>query len=582
MRLRDPGLGVALALAAASLLPFLGKAFHVDDPSFLWAARALSQDPWRPWSYVSVWAGSALPLHVHVNHPPGNAYLVWLGTLLFGESELGLHALFLGVALAAVLAIHAAARALTARPGLATLAAVASPAFLVTATGLMSDVPFLATWTAAVALWMRGQRRLASADAGERRRASRTLAGAALMAALCGFVRYNGIALVPLLAAYGVAARRRVSRELGWLVLPVLAFALYQVVFAIQYGHVAILTGATYAAEVKGNLGASAASLALVALIYLGGSLASLAILAPLAWSGRALAGSAAGALAAGGVFASGLGVKLGLPAAGADRAALVAQSALFAAAGALALALALADLRRRRSAESLLLLLWVLGTFAFASLLNWTVNVRSLLPAAPALAILLARRVGGEGEDAVAGAEAPLWSRGGAPAARPLLAPTPARQAVALAAALALALAVAAVDVAFANRARDGARQAAERARSEGRALFFAGRWGFQWYLEQEGAKPLDYAGTHIPAGAFVAQPDWARDLAPPPMHFSDVETLALGRPRWLATISHELAANFYAHAGYGPLPFAFGRATPGTVRLLEARREVDLRSPR
>jgi len=582
MRLRDPGLAAALALATASLLPFLGKAFHVDDPSFLWAARSLSQHAWDPWSYVSVWAGSALPLHVHVNHPPGNAYLVWLGTLLTGESELGLHALFLGVALAAVVAIYAAARELTARPALAALVAICSPAFLVSATGLMADMPYLATFTSAVALWLRGQRRLASADAGARARAARAFAGAALAATLCGFVRYNGIALVPLLAAHGIATRRRVGRELAWLVLPVAGFALYQLVFVLQYQHLPLQTASTFAAQVKSNLGTSATSLALVALVYLGGSFASLATLAPFAWSGRALAATAAAALVAGGVFASGHGVQLGLPAAGADRAALVAQSALCAGFGGLALALALADFRRRPSAASLLLALWVFGTFAFGSVLNWTVNVRSLLPAAPALGILLARRLGAAGEDAVADAEARLGGRALAPAPRPLFTATPTRQAVALAVALALALAVGAVDLAFANRARDAARRAAERARSAGQPLFFAGHWGFQWYLEQEGAKPLDFAGTQIGAGALVAQPDWVRDFVPPPTHFAEVETLALGRPRWLASISHELAANFYASAGYGTLPFAFGHATPGTVRLLEARREVEIQPGR
>lgn len=57
-------------------------------------------------------------------------------------------------------------------------------------------------------------------------------------------------------------------------------------------------------------------------------------------------------------------------------------------------IAIACADLLESRSAESYLLFLWVLGTFVFASFFNWVINGRSILPMAPAVGILLARRI--------------------------------------------------------------------------------------------------------------------------------------------------------------------------------------------
>ncbi len=69
-------------------------------------------------------------------------------------------------------------------------------------------------------------------------------------------------------------------------------------------------------------------------------------------------------------------------------------QLILFIAGGISTLALAIADYRRERDADSLLLLLWVVGTFWFTAYLNWTVNARSILPMVPAIGILLARRL--------------------------------------------------------------------------------------------------------------------------------------------------------------------------------------------
>ena len=43
---------VAVLIAAwLATLPFLGKAFHIDDEAFLAMARQAAVDPWRPYSF---------------------------------------------------------------------------------------------------------------------------------------------------------------------------------------------------------------------------------------------------------------------------------------------------------------------------------------------------------------------------------------------------------------------------------------------------------------------------------------------------------------------------------------------------
>jgi hypothetical protein len=52
-------------------------------------------------------------------------------------------------------------------------------------------------------------------------------------------------------------------------------------------------------------------------------------------------------------------------------------------------LALAATNLVQQKNSEALLLTLWVFGTFAFATWFNWSITARTLLPMAPAVAIL-------------------------------------------------------------------------------------------------------------------------------------------------------------------------------------------------
>jgi hypothetical protein len=65
----------------------------------------------------------------------------------------------------------------------------------------------------------------------------------------------------------------------------------------------------------------------------------------------------------------------------------------LFATIGIGILALAVADLIHQRTADSLLLSLWVFGTFFFATMMNWSITSRTILPMAPAVVILLIRQ---------------------------------------------------------------------------------------------------------------------------------------------------------------------------------------------
>jgi hypothetical protein len=65
---------VALILAAVVLLPFVQKAYTIDDPVFLREAQNVLNDPLHPSAFEMVWASSAIC--GRVSRRPGIATLV--------------------------------------------------------------------------------------------------------------------------------------------------------------------------------------------------------------------------------------------------------------------------------------------------------------------------------------------------------------------------------------------------------------------------------------------------------------------------------------------------------------------------
>ena len=133
----------------------------------------------------------------------------------------------------------------------------------------------------------------------------------------------------------------------------------------------------------------------LIALAFTGGCLAVAIFFAPLLWRPRMLATFAGGAVL--------IAITLFLDRAMwenmrrlqvAARTTAEIQFVFWAAGGVCVLALAYADVMDRRDARSWLLGLWVLGTFLFTAFFNWSVNARSILPMAPAVGILIVRRL--------------------------------------------------------------------------------------------------------------------------------------------------------------------------------------------
>jgi 4-amino-4-deoxy-L-arabinose transferase-like glycosyltransferase len=531
---RKPGLLLSAA-TILMLLPFVHKAFCIDDPLFLWAARHIQADPLDFYGFDVNWLGRSAPMYRITENPPFDCYYIALIASLFGWSEFSLHVAFIIPAIAAVLGTYQLARHFCARPVVAALAALLTPAFLVSSTNVMCDTMMVALWVWTLVYWEKGLRedRLSM------------LAAAGALAGICALTKYFGMCLIPLMLVAGIVKRRKPGAWIAAILVPIAMLAAYQWWTKAHYGRGLLLNAAGYAIHYQARYGRGFLGLGnmLPGLAFAGGGLFTAATYAGLLWGRRnILLGVAAAALATAMLWHAPLNLMPNV-----NQGFLwlaVAQLAAFALAGAAILLLAALDLARNRDADSMLLFLWVAGTFLFAAVINWTVNERSILPMAPAVGILLMRRL-----DFRRGTPGPaielqvLWP---------------------LVPAALLALLVAGADYRLANSARTAAYLSHEEAQGLNGSFWFQGHWGFQYYIEQLGDKPLDLGTTHLHPGDLLVTPANAAYPIGIPQEFFRMRKVIVLRPNWfLSTMDRFTASGFY-NSGWGPLPFAAGPVAP------------------
>lgn len=524
---------VLAAVTLVCLLPFLGKPVHMDDPIFLWPAQRIAAGDARPFDVPVNWYGFTEPLSRVTKNPPAVSYVLAGIGRVAGWSEFALHAGMLIFAVGAAIGTFCVARQLAADGLAAGLLMLATPAFFVSATTLMSDVPMLCFWTWAVAAWLWAR----DAD----RPWGFLLAG--LLAGLAGACKYPGLFVVPLLAL--CVSRRRWPWQVAGLILPVALLVLVDV-----GGESLGLTAAVaYAAERFRRAGELPAQL-VTGLSYLGGALLPVGVMLLLSARRRELIWIvilAAIVAVAVRVWPAGL-IPL-QSSAGAHRAVIEAHAIVFALAGIAVLVATVATVWRDRSRGAVLLAAWMGGIFIFATLLNWTTNARSLLALAPAVAILAGRRVSSN-----SGAIWKDW-----------------RVAVPIAAGLALSAGIGLADYRWAAASRDAADTFFKRSREIHRTKWFVGHWGFQWYMQKGGAVPVDYDASTLAGGDLLVWPANNTNLLPmPPGTLVVIDTIERPTLGWLSTIDTSRGTNFFT-SQVGPLPWCVGGA--GSERFIVYR---------
>ena len=182
-------------------------------------------------------------------------------------------------------------------------------------------------------------------------------------------------------------------------------------------------------------------------------------------------------------------------------------------------------DFWKSRDADSLLLLLWIAGTFVFATFLNWSITARTVLPMTPAIFILLTRH-----SDRREGAQPKLSTKLGW---------------ITVAALVSMIISGAAASQAGAARA--GARYFRETFAQSHARVWFQSHWGFQWYMQQWKAKPVVQGARFRPNDLLIVPSDNADALSLPE---SAIPLDEISRPitPFVSTFAPNTGAGFYS----------------------------------
>lgn len=576
----------------AVLAPFLNKAFHIDDPLFLWMAQQMSINPADPYGFAVNWYTTTQPMFSIMQNPPLSSYYMALMASLFGWSEPAMHGAFLVPAVAAVLGTFFLARRLSGSPLLAAFLLLFTPVFLVSATGVMCDVWLLAFWVWSIECWKRALER----------NSGWPLFLASILVAAAALTKYFGVALVPLLAVYTLARERRVTHRLLFLLVPILVIASYELITKAQYGQGLFSSAMLVSWSEKAKPDQNFVHQFLTGLSFTGGCFFGVLFYAPLLklkqhpMMRKVQAVHRSDPSSARRVFdRTGVSERLGsiAPTPAAEVRAGPANSwkpnfrilivgfalfivfvplfhfgaglplnpafegALFVTIGIGILGLALADVLQYKTADSLLLFLWVFGTFIFAAMLNWTVSARTFLPMAPAVLILLIRRtqVPAPVTATVTGGS---FERNLAPKAFGVASWWPM-----LPAAL-VSLLISIGDYKLANTARTAANQFQQRLRNESGTVWFEGHWGFQYYMQQWRAKPLDLEQPALVSGEVLIVPVNNTNVSRKPAASTIASFEETNYAQFFAiTMNREVGAGFYS-SKWGPLPWEVAAVPP------------------
>lgn len=521
-----------LGISLICYLPFIGKAFHIDDPLFVWIARQIHKSPLDFFGFSVNWTGKLLPISEITQNPPFAPYYIALTAWVGGWSETVLHLSFLLPFLLFVFGTYFLARNFCNMPFEASLTALAAPVVLISSSNVMCDLWLVAIWTWAVYFWMLGINK----------NENRFLFISAILVGLAFVTKFFGVNLIFLLASYTLTYRKKLSKELLFLAIPIATVIGYEWVTSSLYGSGQFFSAMEYSKSARQAVNEPFWLRSLVGLSFAGGCFIPILFFSPLLCKPKNLAKWV------GMIFILGLILpKTSIqqwppfPNEGSAYWVGVIQCSIFAIGGLGLLALVVDDLKNRFDPNSILLTLWILGTLIFAANINWAINGRSFLPMAPAVGILLIRKLESVHPNRSLSFDKKLI--------------------VPFFLSFALSLWATAADYQMANNARDAAKKFTNDYGQKPDALFFSGHWGFQYYMEELGAKHFD--GSGLKNGDVMVVPTFnTRDfnLYFPPGKILWKKKVELPSFFGVSSMNNVLGAGFYSYS-WGPLPFVFGR---------------------
>ena len=529
-RKRSPEL-ILLLVVGAVTLPFLNQAYHIDDRIYLSTSEQILKQPWFPYDYSLVFEGILVQDMASHSHLPFTSYYLALVRWLTGTaSEWPYHLAFLIFPLLAAFSFYDIARRYLQESLVATILFLVSPAFLVLSHTLMPDVPLLAFWLLAISRMLRIT---SGEDAGSNRF---VLVLAVLAAAFMSLLTTGLLLLILSHLFFRKWKNLPIHGSFFWLVLiavPILLWVLWYTRAYLHYDRMVLATVFLYiknerAAFDVGELGLKALSFVL----NVGGL-----VLFPFAvWCGffgRLKTSISALTFVVGLVVMNFLGEGWeGL---------YIFLFALMLSSGFLVVS-KFVELLGDSRPEKRLLFLWFFGILATCLVLYFNGSARYVLLAVPpAILVWVQSLEHGIRNDYLR--RNILWV------------------AVVLTALYSGAISYA--DYRFARVYRNSAAELYEQYKTKENRVWFAGEWGFRYYLEREGAELLQRASVAPEPGDIIIKPYVALPWVT--LYDGDDWTVLLEQreveePFPVRILDFSTQAGFYS-TGWGLLPVSLSR---------------------
>jgi 4-amino-4-deoxy-L-arabinose transferase-like glycosyltransferase len=144
-----------IAIVLCLRLPFLNQPVQGDDPYYLAGAEHAQIDPLHPSHAKYLFQGDLVDMRGHPHGPLDSWILAALLAVVGDVREVPFHLFYSLFSILAALAMWSLARRFSERPFWATLLFLAVPAFVVNGNSFEADLPFLALWMTAIALFVK-------------------------------------------------------------------------------------------------------------------------------------------------------------------------------------------------------------------------------------------------------------------------------------------------------------------------------------------------------------------------------------------------------------------------------------------
>lgn len=466
-----------LILAALAItLPFIFKSFHLDDTVFVWLGQEKLSDPFALGLPDHGYEGNFFSLYLDTHPPLHTSYLSLLIWIFGGPSEAGLHLGMIIFPVLAAVSMFYLGRRFTGSPLTASLLLIVTPGFMVMAQSVMTDVPALSLWLAAIASYIYG------VDRDHDARQNRLMVLAGVFTSLAILTTYQSFSLLPLLFVYALL-KRRVSLKT---MLPLVAGLAVFAAIAIYY---LVATGGPPKLSYSFGLDLTPVFIAnkvLAIVSVIGGATVFPLMLVTGMLRGRKEY------LAFAALFALILAFFLNKTISGEYTLAAAVLQTVFYSAGLLAVYrffnlgadAAFADERSEKDRDNIFLVLWISGVLVYSILLLPYASTRYLLPLFPPVVLLFVGYARNIFTDRT------RWSR----------------FAVAAVACTAITgTAVSIADYQLSGVYLDFARDNASVLAAGDRQIWFAGEFGLRYYLEAEGSQYLTRQDNSPVAGDYV-----------------------------------------------------------------------------